>query len=315
MSRRLSLALRILPVAACVAWVLWDMDFHGLAGAMAALKPWGLLLTVALLAFDYIFMGLRLRVASAGAASWATGFGAALLGQGINNILPAKAGELAKVLYLRRKAGVGLGASLGIVFWERLADVNAMLCLGVAVAFVTGPGFVAWPLAVLAAVLWAGVALVRMAPGAAEALIRLLYFERLKRTARDVADHIQDRLSAGFLLRMALVTLAVWIMYYLQLYVMLRHAAGLDLSPGTCLVVFLATAGSLAVPSTPGGVGVYEAVTVAALALYGVPREQALAVALAYHALLYFLPLFSALWLMFRGGLSLRDVRAGAAGS
>jgi uncharacterized membrane protein YbhN (UPF0104 family) len=46
-----------------------------------------------------------------------------------------------------------------------------------------------------------------------------------------------------------------------------------------------AVALSFALPATPGGVGVFHAVAVLALSLYGVPMEAALAAAIVCHAL------------------------------
>ena len=49
----------------------------------------------------------------------------------------------------------------------------------------------------------------------------------------------------------------------------------------------------IAVPSSPGFVGVFEAAIVVGLALYGIPQDRALAYALTYHAAT-FLPITAA---------------------
>ncbi len=267
-----------------------------------------------LLVLDYTGMGLRLSVVSRGRVGVAGGINAAILGLGVNNLLPAKAGEFAKTLYLRQECGVSVGTSLGFVFWERFADLNLLLFLAVGAVWASGLDLAAGPLALAACCLWAGVALAVLAPSLADRLAGLLYFQPLKDMTRDVAGQLRDGASPGLLLRVALVSLGVWVLYFLQFYVLVRFAANLPLTPAQALAAFLMAAGALAVPSTPGGVGVYEAVVVAALGLYHVPGERALAVALVYHAMLYLPSTGYALWLLARRGLSLKDLRPGGGG-
>lgn len=309
MSRVASLALRIVPAVACLAWVLWGLDLSALGDAFAGLALSGVGLAVVPMVGGYTFMGWRLRTASGGAMGLLAGIEAGVVGHGLNNLLPAKAGELGKIWYLRRRASVGWDIGLGMVFWERTADANALLALGVLGAFVAGPVQVAWPLAALVAVLWVVVLLLRLAPSPVRWVLGHIPFERPRALAHEVAVRVNDSLTPSFLVRMAGLTAAMWCMFFFQVCALVWVAAGLPLTLDQIVLVCLALAGASAVPSTPGAVGLYEAAMVAGLSLYGVPKAHALALALVHHAMLFLPSLVCALALLSRHGLSLEQVR------
>ncbi|MEW5772557.1 MAG: lysylphosphatidylglycerol synthase transmembrane domain-containing protein [Thermodesulfobacteriota bacterium] len=311
MKKLASLALRLGLAGACLAYALWGVDFAALGHSLRSFALAGVLATLAVVAVDMACVGLRLRWISGGRASFAAAFNAGILGLGLNNVVPAKLGEVAKAAYLRRGAGVSLGQGMGMVFWERFADLHALIVMALFAAAFHGKHLAVVPLAGVVAGLWLCLAALRLWPGLAPRLVRLLYFERLKSFASDVLDHLAERRGARFFTVLALATALTWFFYCVQYYLMLWWGAGLDLSFGQVLSVFVFGALGLAVPSSPGGVGVYEAVMVAVLTGLGVDKEQALAVGLVYHATFYIPVTAYALGLLARKGLTLASIRAG----
>jgi len=309
MSRMLKPGLRLGLVAACLVYVLWGVDFSALGQALAAFSPWALVFVAVVMAADYVSMGLRLRFITGVRAGLAAHFNACILGLGLNNLLPAKAGELAKALYLRKKTGISLGQSLDAVFWERFFDLNALLSLGFAAAVILDQKLLIIPLAALVSVVWAGLFALRLWPDASRFLIGLLYFKRLKLLAAEITAHLAEHLNFRFFLRLGIYTAVTWGLYGIQYFMFLTWGAGLSLSATQAAAIFLIGAAGMAVPSTPGAVGVYEAVMVAALGLYGVGKEQALAVGLVLHMLQYIPSSVYALALLAKSGLSLRQIR------
>ena len=101
-------------------------------------------------------------------------FEATLLGQCFNNILPARAGEIARIVALHRTAGTSRAETTSTVVVERLYDV--LVLLGLLFVFVPWLPHVAWihAAAVLAIVLFAATVAVgrRAAPLGREALPR-----------------------------------------------------------------------------------------------------------------------------------------------
>jgi uncharacterized membrane protein YbhN (UPF0104 family) len=313
MKKHLSLALRLLLVGGCMTYALWGVDLAGLGRALAAFRPLPVALYVLGVPVMTIVPGLRLRFLLSGSIRPLTGLWACLIGLALNNVLPARLGEMAKALYLRRESGASLGKALEAVFWERFFDLNALLVLGVAVAALLGQGLVLYPLLALVGGVWCFLGLLRVRPGAAHALLRLVPFARLRLFAAEMLGLLQASLRLRFLCGLGLWTLAAW-SAYLALYALgLCFMAGLPWSWPMVLTVFAVATLGFAVPGAPGGMGVYEASMVLALGWFGVDRDRAFAVALAMHLLQYLPVTALGLWRVAASGMTLRELRAGAA--
>jgi uncharacterized protein (TIRG00374 family) len=76
------------------------------------------------------------------------------------------------------------------------------------------------------------------------------------------------------------------------------------------LLVQTMIAFGVAAPSTPGYFGVFELVTAAALALFGVPASLGIAYGVTYHITTFLPIVLLGFWSLARTGLHLRDVRA-----
>jgi uncharacterized membrane protein YbhN (UPF0104 family) len=305
----LGVLLRLALVGACLAYALWGVDFSRLWADLAGFSPPAVGLYVVLVLAATLVPGLRLRFLMAGRIRAATGLRACLMGIAVNNVLPARLGEMAKALYLRREGGVSLGRALEAVFWERFFDLNALAALGVAAAALLGRGLVLYPLLAGVGSGWAFLLLLRVRPRAAHAVARWLPGERLRLFAAEMLGLLETNLRAGFLARLGLWTLAAWTGYAALYAVGLCLMAGLPADPALVLTVFAVATLGFALPGVPGGMGVYEAAVVLALGFFGVDRERAFAVALAMH-LLQYLPVTAAgLLSLAAGGLSVRDLR------
>ena len=312
MKRVLSLTLRLALVAGCLTWALWGVDLAGLLRALGALNPWGVAVYAMLALVAVIVPGLRLRFLMAGRIGPATGVRACLMSVALNNVLPARLGEMAKALYLRREGEVSLGRSLEAVFWERFFDLNALLVLGAAVAALLGQGMVLYPLLAVVGGGWCFLALLRVRPGVAHALARLIPVEGLRLFAAEILEFLAGNLRAGFLVRLALWTLAAWAGYVVVYAVGLWLMAGLPADPVLLLTVFAVATLGFAVPGAPGGMGVYEASVVLALGWFGIGRDQAFAIGLAMHLLQYVPHTVAGLWSLAASGMTIRDLRGQA---
>ncbi len=206
---------------------------------------------------------------------------ATLLGQAFNNLLPARAGEAARVVALHRSARASRDETVATVLVERLFDVLALLAL----LFVLVPWLphVTWlgTAAILgAALLVATAAAVVLLARFADRTFRRRIVESFVRGAASLRDW---RLAA---LAVVLTTVS-WLVLAASSWVLLY---GFDLphSPLAGMLVTIATGLSLVLPSSPGAVGVFEAAALVALAAYDVPRADALPYALVLHAVNFF---------------------------
>ena len=79
---------------------------------------------------------------------------------------------------------------------------------------------------------------------------------------------------------------------------------------GQALAVFILSALGMAMPSTPGAVGVFEAAIVFGLNhLFNVDKELALAIGLLIHMMQYIPTTAAGLVVLARSGLSLKSIR------
>ena len=85
----------------------------------------------------------------------------------------------------------------------------------------------------------------------------------------------------------ALSTILIWVLFALSVWTGLR-AAHLDLPLSASWTVLALLGLGVSLPSSPGYLGVVQAATVLALALYSVPRAEALAFSLLIHASQFF---------------------------
>jgi len=89
------------------------------------------------------------------------------------------------------------------------------------------------------------------------------------------------------------------------------YRAGLlkGLSMGQTLAVFVLSALGMAMPSSPGAVGVFEAAVIFGLGLFGVDKELALAIGLLIHMMQYIPTTVAGLMVLLKSGLSLKTIR------
>ena len=220
---------------------------------------------------------------------------ALLVGYLFNTILPARAGEIARIQVLGRRARISRAQVLGTVVVERAYDLIVLVgLLAVAAPFLPPVGWLKAAL-VLGAVLAAGLvaaALVvrRWGIAAARALLRPLRWLPARDDARieRIAASVVEGLAALRMTRLALAAIAVtaasWIALTTSAWLLLRGTQ-IEAGFGAALLVTVATNLVLVLPSSPAALGAFEAATVLALAAYGVDREAALSFALVLHAL------------------------------
>jgi uncharacterized membrane protein YbhN (UPF0104 family) len=105
---------------------------------------------------------------------------------------------------------------------------------------------------------------------------------------------------------------AVWLANAAS-YLLGFYAFGVNVPAGTALLLPSIVAFGVAVPSSPGFFGVFEAICKPVLGFYGISVTQAVTFAIGIH-LGWYLPItFLGLVLLARSGLSLHSLRSGAA--
>ena len=309
MKKTINILIRIAIVAACLTYAFWGLDWKQFGAALAEYSPLAIIGLILYTIVQYIPVGLRFRFLTEGQASFKTAFKAVLLCLGINNIIPAKVGELAKAYYLRQHASIPLGKGLGMVFWERFFDLNMLLLLGLIAVMKLDDPRVVYVSAILAGGLWTCIILFKIFPKLPHKAASIIPWEGVRLLVTDVITQLQEKTSAKFFLVLGLYSLVVWTVYSTVAGVAILFVGNLDFSYHQILTVFIMATIGYAVPAAPGGLGIYEATFVAAMGWYGIPQAQALALAIVLHMSLFIPPIIAALYIMAESGISMKKLR------
>jgi hypothetical protein len=223
-------------------------------------------------------------------------FRALMIGYMGNNLLPLRAGEIVRVYVVARR-GQRFWTALATVVVERALDGLAvgLIALGL-FAVIPVPHRLRWPAALflsadLAAMLVIGI--LAFAPAQCAAVIRALFrrFPAFERRLMDALGTLREGFKgvrAGHhAIPIAVSSAGIWLVLAASIWTALVSARlSLPFAASWAVLAFLGLGVSL--PSSPGFVGVVQAATVLALALFRVPHTAALSFSLLLHASQFF---------------------------
>ncbi len=252
---------------------------------------------------------------------------ATAIGMMVNNVVPARAGELARAYALvRERREVRWSSALASLAVDRVLDALCVVLLLVVAMLVP-----AFPAGIMVsgtpvrttALLMAGVVTLAMAGLFAVAAWPHLMETIAVRVTGVVLPRFKDKIgalvhavAAGLtVIReparfLAAFTWAMvhWLVNALAFWFGFR-AVGIDAPFTAALFVQGLIAMGVAVPSSPGFVGVFEGVAKLALPVYGVSVTQALTWAIGFHVLSYIPITLIGGWYFLRMGLHLGDLK------
>jgi uncharacterized protein (TIRG00374 family) len=296
-ARVLSIALATAVTVVFGYLAVRNVDFGELWRSLRESNYWYLIPAFALLALAFVLRIVRWRALFSPRTrpGWLPATEALLLGQFLNSVLPFRAGDAARIVFLRSFGGPSRVETAGTVVIERIFDVLALLLL----LFVLLPVVpeVTWLRAagvlviVLVLVLAAAAVVLRIYGERAVAfclrpLARLPYVSeaRVEAAIRNLTEGVIALRSWRIALISFSWTVLSWVVLGLSFWcLMVGFDFGLSAVAGQLAVV--ATGLSHLLPSAPAAVGVFEAAAVVALGAYGIPQSQALSYALVVHAL------------------------------
>ena len=267
----------------CLVYAFYGVPLKDLLSAVKNLPLLPMLLTVAAGFMAYAILGLRLKFMNEPSLKFKSAFYASLVGLALNNVLPAKAGEIAKAVWIKNENNLSFDAALGLVFMERFFDVNILALLSLWFMFKIGMSGAANILIICLILGWLILIIFRNKPEYLNIYNKLHLPLKLADFLTRFTKSLIAQLYIRRLIWMIFSTLLLWSFYYLQMAIALDLAAKLNLGFAGTLGVFALSSLGMLLPSSPGAIGVYEAVAVTALTAYNVPRDQALAITLFVH--------------------------------
>lgn len=239
----------------------------------------------------------------------------------LNNVLPLRLGEVARAYLVSRKSDVTAMQSLSTIFIERILDVLTMFALLLVVLpFVPAPavfvqgGQTAAFLAVSAVIaLFIAAAFRTQAVGLAKRLLSWLPTTLGETLIARGDDFLRGVSAAGGKRLLAAIgwSIPIWLCCGTGAFLMLLvFVPAAEVKMGffvTCVQAL-----GLSIPSAPLGAGIYEAVTIAGLAVFNIDHDTALAYGLLVHLYTFLIVALLGIWGLDREGESLGHIASAA---
>lgn len=244
-------------------------------------------------------------------------FTALLIGLFINNVLPARIGELARGYALSRKRNASFTYALSTVMADRFFDLTGLLLL--TFAFFPKqqlPPQVSKGLYLVLGLLVAciiGILVFSRERFVGHLSSKLMKFEKsflrkFAKTILDVQENLKRITSPLLLLLFIAISFGTWFLMSLALYAT-TLALGVSIPfryiPFVCALLNM----GITVPSSPGYVGLYQFLLVYLLSLFGVPRHEGFATSILYHASWYIPYTVVGFVLLLREHVKIRDIQ------
>jgi len=288
-----------------LAWALHGVDARALIDHLRRANPWLMAATTALATLTFPLRAIRWQLILRGTSGSRLPLGplwhATAIGFMANNLLPVRAGELARAYAARQAVSVRFTTALASIAVERVFDGLVLVGLfTVALAVPSFPrdatigGVRLAGLATAGAGLFAGILIIALfvvhRPAPWMALLGRVARAVLPARTADRVTHLAEGLVAGLdvlkspgrFLGVAAWSLLLWLVNAASFAVCFR-AFGLPVPPEGALLLQGVIGFGVALPSSPGFVGVFEAATRGTLAMYGVDATRAVSYAVAYH--------------------------------
>ena len=322
-------ALGVVLSAALIYWTLHGISPAEVARQLSQADP--LLFAAATFCATAIFALRALRWQAilepvAAKIPFAPLWRATSIGMMINNIVPARAGEIARAYALTKEAPVPFATALASLAVDRLFDAIVLLLLAASAlldpalsstdtlagrplsSFATGAGtIVVLLLLVLYALVFFPTQLLRA-------------FELFARRVSPVVEERGRKVLVTFMRGLSVLrspgrfaavlgwTLAHWLLNALGFWLAFK-AVGISAPFSAALFLQAFIALGTAVPALPGFFGVFEYMSVQGLAVYGVSQQEAATWAIGYH-LFSFVPItVIGAYYFARLGVRLRDLQ------
>jgi len=314
-------------------YTLGDVDFHEVWTVLASSNVW---LWIGCTVSATAIFPLRARrwqallAPSSGRLPLGPLWRATAIGMMVNNVAPARAGEPARAFAIsRERKDVRFTTAFASLAVDRLVDGSIVIAMMLAAtldprfpADATIGGASAWGIAASMAVVLFGVfvalALLAFAPAWCFGVSDKLVGAIAPKLAPKVRSLLEGFASGVGVMRQPMLALEViwwgllhWACNAFAFYLGFL-ALGIDAPFSAALFVQGLIAISVALPSSPGFFGVFEAAGTVGLGLYGVSEVNAVSWAIGFH-ILSFIPItVIGAWYFARLDLNLRDITGAA---
>lgn len=309
-------------------WVLSDVHWAEVRGHITAARLLPLLAAVLVATATFPLRLLRwqylLRREDGSAIPLAPLWHAVAIGFMANNILPFRMGEVMRSLSASRLASVRFTAAFSSVAVERVFDGLTVVALLVVSLFAAGlpagvevAGVPVTRTATIAGLAMGSALLMALVvvafPALAERIITAVVPSRaLAARLVSIVEGLRHGLSVlrspGRVAMVIAMSIVLWLVNALSFYLAFK-AFGIPANFAAALLLQGILVFGIAVPTTPGYVGVFEGAIKAVLLVLGVGADHAVAYALTYHVTTFVPIVLLGVWSLIRTSLSLHEIQ------
>lgn len=322
-----SFLLRIIGFSLSISvlvWIYYKIDLGLLCKSFADLQPFWLLFMASIYLFGFLIRGLRwqfmlLPIKNVGIKSATEGV---IIGYMGNNILPARAGEFMRAIFLGHRESISKTSVLGTVLIERVFDGLVLVTIMIICSLLLKRDGINY--GVINAIIVTGCLIFGVAVGfiLVGAYRRLWLEAHLGRLKNYLPEKLSERLlpiitkllnsfnivSAYKTLFVVLVlSIIVWSIEGLVFWIGL---IAFHFPPHFLVAYFTLALVNLwmILPSAPGGVGVFQGATVFAFSVFGLSPENALSFSIVVHAVMIIPITLMGLYTINRYNFSIRKI-------
>jgi uncharacterized protein (TIRG00374 family) len=296
MTKKIKIVIGLIISISLIIYLFAKIDFKGVKEALLKFNPYVLIILFGIYILGMVLRSIRwqLLIKQREPINGILIFKALAIGYMINNLIPAKMGELARMEYIKQKNGTSRSFLLGTIFIERLLDVILVVAIfsfslifsqtsrqifehNRWIIYSLAGGIVISFFCMLNNQLFRG--LVKFIPDN----LKVSFIHFLSSFSDAVLFIKKRKLLAG----VSFLSILIWGLTFISAYSTL-WGLGVFLPIHAYLFVIAAGVLGVVIPSTSGGIGVYHAISTGALLLFGVLPEKALAYAIISHSFDFF---------------------------
>jgi len=243
-----------------------------------------------------------------------------------NNIYPARAGEVLRAVVLKRREGVPISASLATVIVERIFDGVVMLAFvflnlpalakladsdsgflgNIQSLALIGTGIFLGALVIFLLAAMFPIVTLRFGQWLIDHLLPVRIREKTSGIMHKFLDGLASLRTPFNILMVFLTSVVIWLLETIK-YWFVMHAFSFTVSFFALMLLNGIANLATTIPSAPGYIGTWEAVTKAVLVAFGVSGSEALAYAVVLHVALWLPITLLGAWFMAREGIKWND--------
>lgn len=304
------LAVKIIVAIAIVRYLVAGIDWEIFLKGLSSYSSGSIAIGVVLIILNDVVQAMRWSYLSRYQCSWRASVEAIIIGGFINVVLPAKLGEVSRVIYLRNFYDYPINRGVGVIVLERGADLFVVALMVLFSAWLVADSQMMKDVSALVIVVMMGV-IYTLKTGKGNVInflvskipVRLIRVYGLK-----IIRLIRRELENDRIIMVLLQTLFLRGTYFLTMVFFLTQIGGFVLEWKELFVVYLVGSLAMAIPLLPGGTGTFHAGIVLAAGWYGISKESAFAIAVLYHLLLNIVPIILSLIILFSKKISVAGI-------